>query len=93
MNYNSKSEQINLNVHGVHALLVEGHTTEEARSLIHSLTGKKLSARELVNLARSKQAELPYSQGKLTVRPSPRGKNGRYWLWDIYLVPNSYLAA
>ena len=93
MNYNSKTGQINLNVHQVQATVAEGLKTQQVRSLIHILTGKKLSACELVSLARSNQPELPYPQGKLTFRPSPRGKDGRYWLWDIVLVPSSYLAA
>ncbi len=93
MKYNSNIEQRTLNVHQVQATVAEGLKTQQVRSLIDILTGKQLSAYQLVKLARSKQPELPYPQGRLTVRLSSKEKKGRHRLWDIVLVPTSYLAA
>ena len=86
MNYNSNKE------HQAQATVAEDVKTREVRSLIYILTGKKLSSDEIVSLARSEQPELSYPQGKLIFRPSSKGKDGRYWLWDIVFAPTSYLA-
>lgn len=93
MHYNSNTEQRTLNVHQVQATLAEGLKTQQVRALIDILTGKQLSAYKLVKLAKSEQPELLYSQGKLTIRLSSKKKKGRYQLWDVVLLPTSYLVA
>lgn len=89
----SSPEQGNLNVNGIQVVVAEKFTTRRIRPLIYDLTGENLSDSEIRALAKRGQPIPGYPQGKLILRPSNQLREGRYWLWDLFLIPNSYLAA
>lgn len=80
-------------MNGIQVVLAEKVTTRRIRPLIYDLTGKNRSDTEIRELAKSGQPIPDYPQGKLILRPSTQAREGHYWLWDLLLIPNNYLAA
>lgn len=93
MSIHSTSRQAELNLGTMQFALVRRQTTYQVRLLIKQLTGKSLSAQELLRKGKSGSLQLSSSYGLLIITPDSTVKTSRLWRWNVEFIPTSLYRA
>jgi hypothetical protein len=93
MSYHSTLHQAELNLSAEQFALTKHRTTHQVRLLIKQLTGKHLTAQEILQQGRSGSLQLSSPYGALIITADSGTKNSRLWRWSVEFIPVSFYRA